>query len=163
MISHIDYITYFKEIAIKHKSLMHTENSKVFHEIDMELISGDTSGKFANTCLLVETESGRLTGPNWNTLYDSPDIAFIVAKSCKVEDFEMERQILHDTKVIGFQIWAKIKKDYMAGHTLMKLVDVGSLQYNKVYAFGDNHFGWRFTLSMKSNEHLTYNPDDWNP
>lgn len=161
MISHNDYIAYFKDIAIKHKQLLHTENSKVFHEVDMQLISGDTSGKFANTCLLVETESGRLTGPNWNTLYDNPDIAFVVAKSCRVEDIAQERQILHDTKVIGFQIWAKIKKDYMASHPLMKLVDIGSLQYNKVYGFGDNHFGWRFTLSMKASEHLQYDADDW--
>jgi hypothetical protein len=162
MISHNDYVTYFKEIAIKHKQLLHTENSKVFHEVSMDLIAGDTSGMFAKTCMLLETESGRIYGPNWSTMYDTPDFAFVIAKSCKLDNRTEERQILDDCKRIGFQILAKIKKDYMAGHALMKLVDIGSFQYAKVYGFGDNHFGWRFTLTMKDNAALKYEAADWN-
>lgn len=161
MISHEDYIAYFKDIAIRHVDLKHTDNTKAFHIIRMDELVGDTSGKFAKRCLILECESGNITGPSWEQLYDQPDMAFVIAEACKFEDRVKEEEILDHMKRIGFDILAKMKKDYKQKHALMKSVEPNSFQYQKVYGFGDNHFGWRFQFRIADNTSLVYNPDVW--
>lgn len=166
MIIHDELIEYFELLATKHKSIAHdpfVSQKKAFLYGDVEMLVEDIAGVHSpGFIMLLETGSGSLDGPNEDNLYDNVDVAFIICKSVKEGDRLEQRDVEEACKKIGMQVVKRVQRDRN-----QKFVDwlmdfnLTRIRYQRVFGFGNNHFGFRFEFQLTDSAQLTYDADAW--
>lgn len=166
MIPHTQLIDYFEKLAAQHKDINHqagTHRNNAFLYGDVEMLLEDISGtNSSGFIMMLEAGSGRLDGPDEVNLYDNTDVAFVICKSVKEGDRAAQRITEEACKEIGLQIMKRVQRDRNNEEPewLMDF-DLNNVSYQRVFGFGNNHFGYRFQFTITESAQLVYDPTKW--
>lgn len=166
MINHEEYIAYFEHLAIKHKEILHNPDgigTDAFRHGDVEMLLDDIGGDMSSGyILLLETETGGLTGDDEDSAQDRADCAFVVCHPVEPKNRAQQIDVEQACKLIAFQILGKMKYDRRMGNTTLKNFDVLSVRYQRLYGLPQNRFGFRISFNVMDNAGVKHEPDVWN-
>lgn len=158
-----EYISYFRNIAIKLKSIGHTDEVKRFTRINIEeVLNSSMTLDLNNVCMTLEAYETGVDNNFSDNLRDIKTGALMILKHATSGDLDSQDSVLSETEQVVLSIISKMKKD-MRDNVLIKHLDLGSLQINKVGPVFDNCFGWRLTFSFDEslNANVVYKTSDW--
>jgi hypothetical protein len=161
---YLEYKEYFKNVAIKLKDILHSDDNKRFARINIEeVFNSSMDMDFNNICMTLEAYETGVDDQLSDNLRDMKTGAFMLVKKAVIGSFDDEDQVISDTEKTAYKIIAKMKKDKSL-NTAIKHLDLGSIKINKVGPLFDNCFGWRVTFSFDEsmNNNVKYGPEDWN-
>jgi hypothetical protein len=173
MIDTQDYIDYFENLATLHKRIKHNLNGEkrftpismedVINNINHNLVFRPELGEDDYAMFLLEEITGSVRGRNVGNLNDEPDGAFVILKHCPIEDFERERAIYKECKVIAFSILGTMTTDYEnnADNIMQFFEPSNGIRYQKVGPVFENCFGMRVEFSFSKSCQLKHNADDY--
>lgn len=173
MIDTQDYIDYFKALAIAHKKIRHDlDGEKRFTPISIEdlinninhnLTFRPANGEADYALMLLEEISGQFRGQNVGNMNDEPDGAFVIMKHCPPEDFDRERAIYKECKLIAVSLLGTMTNDYEtnANNIMQYLEPNKGIRYMKVGPAYDNCFGIRVEFSFAKSTMLKHVPGDY--
>lgn len=162
MISVLDSIEYFENLARSHKKIKHTDEKKAFSHGDIDELLNDISGHSTDGySLLFENGDGSVKGENEDQAIETGHFAVVICRPVNNGDKSDQAQAENESKQILFQILAKMQKDKSDEVALVLDFDLLSFQYEKIYGFGNNHFGYRGQFNLIVAALDPFNPDDW--
>jgi hypothetical protein len=165
MIDFTELKNYFEQLATQHKLIAHNQNvegENAFLFGDVEILMNDVSGCNSNSyTLLFEYGDLTLAGANEDSLFENSPVAIIICKSVPERDYT-EQNIVEDTSYqICRQILARMKKNRNQGLKIMEHIDFSQMRFQKVYGFGNNHFGWRMEVNLQQASPVVDDPAAW--
>lgn len=171
--SHVDtYTNYFKNIAVKHKDLLHniasedgdvTPGEKAFTSWSVEESVSGLRTKISNRCLLLELFEELLTSEQLYEIRGNYSGAFTVIFKSPTKKFSDELDMFSKAYTVIKQILKKIWLDmYKAGNNFcgkpFKEFDFNGLRLQPVSNILDGtYFGYRceFTFSFSEDDDIT--------
>lgn len=150
---------YFKNIAINHKQIAHTELKPKFAHIDFEAQNGiRTTLDTTSPVLLLDTPSGSLQGKSLNSILDYFTTRFAVVQHVRKDDFAAEKEAYSKCLEIGKEILRYILTEQMQPCEVNWLSP--NITYSPVYML-DNAIGYVFTIQYYTEFDRTPNPEMW--
>jgi hypothetical protein len=172
MWNHNEYIAFFKEIARKNKSILHTETDSHFVRIipvddpfaalDVQQYENDQRSKFHMPGLMLQLPQTTLNDPG-DSLTSIDDLAFFIWDKPKSDKFSSEDDCITKTEIIAWQVLAYLKNYFLTGQSCPpnKVMRINSVLIDTVK---DGKF-WgtkvSFRLNSGANAEFKYNADDW--
>lgn len=164
-----DYIAYFEKVARQLKQIGHSDTSKRFARIDIEEVLTGLRNKInlKEWCLVLESYEGNLQSRGDEAMADTMMGAFMVVRQVKDNDFAGQAATISESKAIGLKIIALLIRDKQLAvqgerPRFLRGFQLGNVNYQKVGPlFGENAYGYRFEFAILENQHLIYDPEDW--
>lgn len=150
---------YFKNIAINHKDIAHTEAKPKFAHIDFEAQNGiRTTLDTTSPVLLLDTPSGNLQGKSLNSILDYFSTRFAVVQHVRKDDFSAEKEAYSLTLEIGKEIIRYLFTDQLKDCEVESLSP--NITYSPVYML-NNAMGYVFTIQYYTEYDRTPTPEKW--
>lgn len=141
------YISYFENLARKHKSILHTDAQKHFYRLDIEEVLTGLRTPIKYPALILEMHEGRILNNASDNIRDLQTGAFMIVKQVsKKDDFKEEMSALEECLNIGYDIIARMWQD--RHNRVLNSFDIGTVNYSKVGPVFDNAYGYRFTFGL---------------
>jgi len=160
------YISYFKDIATKHKGIRHSDTEKRFFRMNIDELLGTGMRSDARFPLMVleNFEGGIYDGDSDNHL-KRLEGAFVLLDKVPQGDFNKEADAYERMEKIGIEIFTRMDHDQKmfpkdANSTMIKF-EVNSTKWFKVGPIMDSCYGWRFSFSLLDSIDFRYNPEEW--
>lgn len=156
------FVTYMREIAIKCKDILHTEDDKRFFHIrsifEPDAILEKMRSLTGDVIMMVESPEGNLSDNNADNPFEIKRAAFILLKKLKPSDVNHEN--IHDEVMqIAKKIIGKMRKDRRDNIIHHFKVDI---DYSKAGPFLNDRYGYRFEFEWgMSSSAIVYNQNDW--
>jgi hypothetical protein len=162
---YLDYVTYWKNIAINLKEISHTDDVKRFCRMNIEEVFNGLRTELSiisAPCLILESYQMNVEDRLSDNLRDKKTGAIWVVKHVPEDTFDAEDTVLGETEICILKIISKLKKD-KSTNQLIKHIDLSSINVNKTAKLWDNCIGWRmeFTIDDSLNFNVKYEPNDW--
>lgn len=173
MISHSEYEDYFLAAAQSNKSILHDPGSGKIRFIAInpedlfaELPNGidfvnSTTGEKTMAIFLLENFDTRVSGPDFGNLNARVNCGFSILKPCLIEDFEREKDIYEECRVIATQFLSKMIKDRNSLHFLKYFEPQTGLSLNPIGPLYDNLFGYRVQFTLNRATTFIFNSSEW--
>lgn len=156
-----DYISYFENIARRHKSILHTDSAKHFYRMDIDEVLTGLRTDIRYKVLILENHEGKFTDQLSDNIYEIQSGAFLVLDNlAKNGDYNAIATIQDACYQIGLDIYSWIKKDKAA--RVLPGIDINSFAYQKVGPLFDNAYGYRFTFNISKANGLAFDASKWN-
>lgn len=156
-----EYVSYFENIARRHKQILHTDNEKHFYRMDIEEVITGLRTDINYKALVLENHEGIFYDKNSDNIYEMQSGAFLVLDNLNSPgDTNLQMQIMDECFSIGVDILSWIRKDRRS--FLLKALDINSFKYNKVGPIFDNAYGYRFPFKLDKPNGLKFEPAKWN-
>lgn len=173
MIDVEDYIEYFEALANTHKKIRNgLDGEKRFTPISMEDVINNINhnltfrpqdGEADYALMLLENISGQFRGRDVRNLNDEPDGAFVILKHCPAEDYDRERAIYKECKLIAVSLLGTMTKDYEenANNIMQYFEPSTGVRYMKVGPVFDNCFGIRVEFGFSKSTLFVHDDEDY--
>lgn len=162
----ISYVNYFRSLAEKNKSILHTSTSKHFFLMDINELLSSTNSTIRYPALVLLKLTGKIVDKaNDNPLLSIEGGFLILDHSKVIDDFPTEIAIFNSTFDIGMQIISKIVYDQEACELLSQKAvpdfDPALVKWEMVGPVFENHFGIMFKFPIMLLADYEYNPSNW--
>lgn len=167
--THSEYISFFEDLATRHKSLLHSGSEKHFVRANIEELITGLRSKVAWPCLVLESYELNLIDHKSDNIYLVPTGAFSILTKVTRDDYTQENEAINACMGIGLDIITAIRKEYRAMGTpaesaarKIKYFDPATVKAYKVGPVLENCFGYRFEFQIGNPQSLAYDTNKWN-
>src|SRR5688572_29145943 len=108
---HSEYVDYFRDIAVHHKLIAHSEQNKRFYRMNIEevLSALKTKLEYVNkAALVIQSYEKSIDDFYSDNLRDVKNGLFMVVKKVNDRDFNHEETISAETELITYSILSKM-------------------------------------------------------
>lgn len=161
-----DLISYFENLARKHKSILHTDNEKHFFRMEIdEVLAGINRTDVAYPMLILEGYGFGFTDNNSDNLLKNRQGAFILLDHLSdTSNHNLIHQKWDELEEIATDVIVKIKSDKRNPMTpVVRNFDYDSINVSLLLNQIGNDVGIRVTYTITSPVETEINPDRWNP
>lgn len=164
-----DIVTYFKNIAISHVDLAHTdENPAFFREYSSARVVFETSDFFKDQAshgekimILQSNDDGGTTGPHADSNLMNRNFAVWLLTKVEHNNFTEVDTAKAELQELFDDIYTKIRKDRNE-ETIPRQLNKNNIQLNSIGPIGDSYYGKVAFFSITNEEYLvSYNPEKW--
>jgi hypothetical protein len=139
-----------------------------FYRFDITELTGQLRKGINTPVLMLESHSTDMVeNSNKTVTFANKRVSFLLLDFAgKVDNYEKRDQVLENLENIALDIAAFLKKCRNdKTHWLYGLIDIDSIQIEKVGPILDNMFGWNVIYTLKNHEPMCYDATkwDWNP
>lgn len=159
-----DLITYFENIARKHKDIGHTDSEKHFFRMEIdEVLGGISRTDVKHPFLILEGYGFSYTDNKSDNLLKHREGAFILLDHVSdPTDFAAIHAAWDRMEQIGEEILVKIKTDKHNPLTpVIRDFDFSQVQGTIIANEIDGNYGIRFTYSLTSSRPSDIDPEKW--
>lgn len=172
MISHTEYENYFDALAQSNKGILHNPDDgklrffainpeDLFAELPNGVDFNDVNGEKTMAIFMLENFDTRISGRDFGNLNARVNCGFSILKSCQIEDFEREKAIYEETKVIATQFVSKMIKDRFVVPMLKYFEPETGFTLNPIGPLYDNLFGYRVQFTLNRSTTFIYDNSAW--
>ncbi len=164
MATFIDLISYFENIATKHKNIAHTEEEKHFFRMEIdEVLAGINRTDVNYPMLILEGYGFAFTDNKSDNLLKNREGAFIVIDHVSdLSDHDLIHQKWDEIEEVITEILIKIKTDKRNPLTpVVRNFDFDSVNGSLILNEIGNDVGIRVTYTITSPTTNEINPDKW--
>lgn len=161
-----ELITYFENIARKHKEILHTDEEKHFFRLEIdEVLAGINRTDVNYPMLILEGYSFAFTDNLSDNLLKNREGAFILLDHVSdISDHNLIHEIWDELEEIATDILIKIKSDKRNHLTpVVRNFEFDSINASLILNEIGNDVGIRVTYTITSPVINDVNPDRWNP
>ena len=161
------YINYFRSLAEKNKSILHSAISKHFFIMDINELLSSTNSTIRYPALILVKLTGKIIDKKEDNPLLSIEGGFLILDHCKViDDFASEIVIFNNTFDIGMQIISRIINDQESCEPLSQKAvpdfNPDLVKWEMIGPVFENHFGIMFKFPITHLANTEYNPSNWN-
>jgi hypothetical protein len=161
-----DLITYFENLARKHKSILHTDTDKHFFRMEIdEVLAGINRSDVNYPMLILEGYGFGFTDNRSDNLLKNRQGAFILLDHLSdTSDHDLIHQKWDELEEIATDVIVKIKSDKRNPLTpVVRNFDYDNINASLLLNEIGNDVGIRVTYTITSPVETEVNPDKWNP
>jgi hypothetical protein len=161
-----DLITYFENLARKHKSILHTDADKHFFRMEIdEVLAGINRTDVAYPMLILEGYGFGFTDNRSDNLLKNRQGAFILLDHLSdTSDHDLIHQKWDELEEIATDVIVKIKSDKRNPLTpVVRNFDYDNINASLLLNEIGNDVGIRVTYTITSPVETEVNPNKWNP
>lgn len=155
--THSKIVQFHKEIAQAHKCI------KGFYRFDITELTSNCV-RVETPVLMLESHSTDLA-PNANktVTFANRRISFLLMNfTGKTDNYDLKEQVLDELEVIALDICSFLKKcSDDKTHWLYGMIDLQTVQVEKVGPIMDNMYGWNVIYTLKNHEPMCYDIAKW--
>ena len=156
--THSKIVEFHKAIATAHKGI------NDFYRFDITELQGNLRKGVQVPVLMLESHSTDLA-PNANktVTFANRRISFLLLNFAgKVDNYDLKEQVLDELEVIALDICTFLKKcSDDKTHWLYGMIDLQTVQVEKVGPLMDNMYGWNVIYTLKNHEPMCYDATKW--
>jgi len=156
--THTNIVQFHKDIATAHKEI------NGFYRFDITELTGRLRNGVVTPVLMLESHSTDLA-PNQNntSTFANRRISFLLLDfSGKVDNYDKKEEVLDNLENIALDICTFLKKCHNdKDHFLYGMVDLQTVQIEKVGPLLDNMYGWNVLYTLKNHEPMCYDAEKW--
>lgn len=136
---------------------------KSFYRMDVEEVFGALRSGINFPAMAVESPEGDTEESQISNTVIGRMFAFTILENPQNNNFDDQNEKLDVCERIGLKIIARMRYDNADPSSfLYRRLQVESIKFHKVGPlYTENLYGYRFTGTLKDNESLTVDPDDW--
>jgi hypothetical protein len=161
-----DLITYFENLARKHKSILHTDTDKHFFRMEIdEVLAGINRTDVAYPMLILEGYGFGFTDNRSDNLLKNRQGAFILLDHLSdTSNHNLIHQKWDELEEIATDVIVKIKSDKRNPLTpVVRNFDYDNINASLLLNEIGNDVGIRVTYTITSPVETEVNPNKWNP
>lgn len=156
--THSKIVQFHREIAEANKAI------KGFYRFDITELSNKLRSGVQTPVLMLESHSTDLA-PNANktVTFANRRISFLLLDFAgKVDNYDKKEEILDCQEEIALDICTYLKKCHDdKNHWLYGMIDLQTVQIEKVGPIMDNMYGWNVIYTIKNHEPMCYDAEKW--
>lgn len=156
--THSKIVQFHKDIATANKEI------KGFYRFDITELTGQLRRGVETPVLMLESHSTDLSqNQNNTTTFANRRVSFLLLNfTGKTDDYDKKEEVLDDLENVALDICAFIKKCHNdKNHWLYGMVDLQTVQIEKVGPILDNMYGWNVIYTLKNHEPMCYDAEKW--
>jgi len=163
---HSDYISFFEDLATKHKSILHSPTEKHFFRANIEEVITGLRSKIKFPAMVLESYEVRLIDYKSDNIYMAPVGAFSIIDKVERDNYDKENEAINTCMLIGIDIITAIREEYQNfrnnPNRKIKYFDPATVTGYKVGPLFENCFGYRFEFQIGNPLSLKYDASKWN-
>lgn len=156
--THSKIVQFHKVIAKAHKCI------NGFYRFDITELTKKLRSGIKTPVLMLESHSTDLA-PNANktVTFANRRISFLLMNfTGKVDNYDLKEQVLDELEVVALDICTYLKKcSDDKNHWLYGMIDLQTVQIEKVGPIMDNMYGWNVIYTLKNHEPMCYDASKW--
>lgn len=161
------YINYFRSLAEKNKSLLHSPTAKHFFLMDINELLSSTNSTIRYPALVLLKLTGKIVDKKDDNPLLSIEGGFLILDHSKIiDDFPTEIAIFNSTFSIGMQIISRIVHDQEDCIALSQKAvpdfNPDLVKWEMIGPVFENHFGIMFKFPITMLADYEFNPSNWN-
>lgn len=164
------YEQYFKNAAIHHADIGHTDEEPRFYFRHILDFAMDATMLCREYTLLLEDRQSQHGDNRAGYEYDNNQLAFMIVKHVEPGSSELVTPTIDGAEEIANQIVEKIVEDarcWIPSHNppgeefLFDAFDKNTIRKSEVHNLMDRNYGTRFSFQLKTEYTTTYDPAKW--
>jgi hypothetical protein len=156
--THSKIVEFHKAIATAHVGI------NGFYRFDITELTGRLRSGIQTPVLMLESHSTDLAeNSNKTVTFANRRVSFLLLNfSGKVDNYDLRESVLDDLENVALDIVAFLKKCRNdKTHWLYGMIDIDTVQVEKVGPLLDNMFGWNVIYTLKNHEPMCYDEAKW--
>jgi hypothetical protein len=159
-----DLVSYFENIAAKHKLIQHADNNRHFFRINLdELITGFKQD-LQFPAIMLELPESRVSGATLDNLFMSRYVGLSFLDKVDAGDIEGELNCYDRMEALGLDYLSRVRRDYQDfNNRFVAQFDWNDIRVYKVGPIHHNCYGMRFEITVGSSSSgvMHYNTENW--
>lgn len=156
--THSKIVQFHKEIANAHVGI------NGFYRFDITELTGKLRSGIQTPVLMLESHSSDLAeNSNKTVTFANRRISFLLlAFAGKVDNYDKKEEVLDSLENIALDITSYLKKCHNDRTSwLYGMIDMQTVQIEKVGPLMDNMYGWNVLYTLKNHEPMCYDETKW--
>ena len=169
LVTELQYLTYFKNLAVKHKQLTDGTGGQSFYYMPSQYDLTELDMAFRNllkpTCMVLEGLKGRLDDSGSKNYVQYIDGMFMILVKSDSSDVTTIRASRDTALGIGLDIFARMRADFSSGALLgnpsVNFFAIHNANYQPVGPMEGNFYGYAFTFTITCPFGFTVSSASW--
>ena len=156
--THTKIVQFHNEIATAHTGI------NGFYRFDITELTGKLRSGIQTPVLMLESHSSDLAeNSNKTVTFANRRISFLLLQfTGKTDNYSRKEEVLDELENTALDICAFLKKcQNDRNHWLYGMIDMQTVQIEKVGPILDNMFGWNVLYTLKNHEPMCYDASKW--